>query len=317
MAGVERALTVPDEIKSFHTIIITMEIKLRPGKYIVAVSGGVDSVALLHALQEKPELELVVAHFDHGIRPDSGEDAWHVKNLAEDYDVPFVAVEGELGSGASEAAAREARYVFLRQVRGERDARAIITAHHQDDVLETAIINLLRGTGRKGLSSLASRDDLERPLLEIPKSTILAYAKQNNLRWREDSTNANQAYLRNYVRHRILPRFDEAARSELLRTVQASAQDNIEIDTLLVKYLPGSSAGRLNRLDFSLLPHEVAREVMAAWLRSHGLRDFDSLALERLVVAAKVGQPGSRFDVLRSYEMRVGVDSLALTRAER
>lgn len=283
----------------------------------MAVSGGVDSVALLHALQDKPGLELVVAHFDHGIRPDSGEDAWHVKNLAEDYDVPFVAAEGELGPGASEAAAREARYVFLRQVLDERNARAIVTAHHQDDVLETAIINLLRGTGRKGLSSLASRDDLERPLLEIPKSTILAYAKQNNLGWREDSSNANQAYLRNYVRRRILPRFDEAARSELLEVIQTSSHGNAEIDTLLVKYLPISASGELRRHDFNLLPHDMSREVMAAWLRSYDIRDFDSKTLERLVVAGKTARPGSRFDVLRDAEMRVSDKHLALVCAER
>ncbi len=290
---------------------------MEPGKYVVAVSGGVDSVALLHALQGKPGVDLVVAHFDHGIRPGSRQDTLHVKYLAEGYDLPFVTAEGRLGPGAGEAAAREARYAFLREARSRHGARAIITAHHQDDVLETAIINLLRGTGRKGLSSLGSHDDLARPLLGVQKPAIIAYAREHGLEWREDSTNADESYLRNYVRRQLLPRIGPEARRKLLDIVANSGAGNQEIDTLLVKYLPDSSGEGLDRLGFSLLPHEVAREVMAAWLRSRGLRGFDAPALERLVVAAKVGQPGNRFDVLRSYELLVDADSLALTRAER
>lgn len=317
MAGVKCALTMSDEIKSFHTIIIRMEIELEPGKYVVAVSGGVDSVVLLHALQGRPGVELVVAHFDHGIRPDSGEDALHVKHLAEGYDLPFVVAEGLLGSAASEAAARTARYAFLRRVQDEHQASAIITAHHQDDMLETVIINLLRGTGRKGLSSLSSREGLKRPLLHIPKSEILDYAEENNLKWREDSSNADENYLRNYIRRQLLPRIDQQSRKKLLNIIINSGESNQEIDTLLVKYLPISSGGNLNRQDFSLLPHAVSREVMAAWLRAYGIRDFDSKTLERLVIVAKTARPHSRTDVLRSVELHVGENDLALARAER
>src|SRR5437764_343012 len=128
----------------------------KPGKYVVAVSGGVDSVALLDMLARSDDLKLVVAHFDHGIRKDSAKDRKFVEDLAKNYDLPFVYEEGHLGSGTSEAVARGARYDFLHRVKKSHGAQAIITAHHQDDVLETAIINLLRGTGRKGLTSLTS-----------------------------------------------------------------------------------------------------------------------------------------------------------------
>src|SRR5690606_5271626 len=106
-------------------------IKIRPGKYVVAVSGGVDSMVLLDLLRQKPKLELIVAHFDHGIRPDSAEDRKLVQRVAKHYDLPFVYAEGKLGPKASEALAREARYAFLRRVQAEQGAEAIITAHHQ------------------------------------------------------------------------------------------------------------------------------------------------------------------------------------------
>ncbi len=187
-----------------------------PGRYVVAVSGGVDSMALLHALSRQPGLELVVAHFDHGIRDNSVEDRKFVQAFAQDNNLKFMYEEGKLGRQAGEAAARATRYKFLRKVLKDTDSRAIVTAHHQDDVLETAVINLLRGTNRKGLTSLASREDMERPLLAVPKRDIIAYAKEQGLEWREDSTNEDTDYLRNYVRHQLLPRFEDANRNQLL-----------------------------------------------------------------------------------------------------
>src|SRR5260221_102633 len=128
-----------------------MELNVNPGKYIVAVSGGVDSMALLDMLVVLPGLELVVAHFERGIRADSDQDRQLVAATAARYGLPFVFMRGNLGAGVSEAAARTARYAFLGRVRGAHNAGAIITAHHQDDVIETALINLVRGTGSRGL----------------------------------------------------------------------------------------------------------------------------------------------------------------------
>jgi tRNA(Ile)-lysidine synthetase-like protein len=160
-----------------------MKIQVEPGKYVVAVSGGVDSVVLLDLLRMYPGVHVVVAHFDHGIRDDSHLDRAHVQTLAQRYQLPFVYDKGRLGPGASEADARTARYDFLRKAQVASSADAIITAHHQDDVLETAIINLLRGTGRKGLSSLTSGEGIIRPLLEVPKSEIIDYAKRHRLQY--------------------------------------------------------------------------------------------------------------------------------------
>jgi tRNA(Ile)-lysidine synthase len=298
-----------------------MKIELQPGKYVIAVSGGIDSMSLLHVLRGRPGLELVVAHFDHGIRPGSSADRRFVAALAKKYELPFYYAEGKLGPNASEAAARRARYDFLRKIQNESGARAIVTAHHQDDALETAIINLLRGTGRKGLSALRSRPGIERPLLRLTKAEISDYARANRLAWREDSTNEDETYLRNYVRRRIMPRLERVSRARLLEIIANSANNSAKIDTLLVKYLPeDSSEGGgdvLSRQYFAGLSHAVAREVIAAWLRDRGLRDFDRKTLDRLVVGAKTGRPGSQFDVRRSAKLRVGQESLALVGLER
>lgn len=295
-----------------------MDLELDPGVYVVAVSGGVDSVALLHYLQSQPNLKLTVAHFDHGIRGDSEQDRKLVARLAQGYNLPFVFSEGRLGLGASEAVAREARYRFLREVAATVGARAIVTAHHQDDIIETAIINILRGTGRKGLTSLGSSHDFKRPVAHISKPTLVAYAKDNGLVWREDSTNMDQRYLRNYVRHNLANRIVADDRQNFLQNVDALRQTNEELDELLTQTLKAQLANNtIDRNWFIQLPHAVAKEIIATWLRTNGIRDFDKKTLERLVVAAKTGRSGAAFDVLHGVRIWVGIDSLALRGNER
>jgi len=281
----------------------------KPGKYVVAVSGGVDSVVLLDLLSQRPDLELVVAHFDHGIRPDSAEDEKFVRQLADKQGLPYVSGKAELGQGANEAMAREARYEFLRKAMEDSGADAIFTAHHLDDKLETAILNMLRGTRRKGLTALKSQDDIWRPLLRVSKVELQDYARQQRLEWREDSTNQDDKYLRNYVRHNIVPKLDKGQKADLLATLTELEVTNRQLDDLLNSLVNNEE---LDRRWFVGLSHDVAREVMAAWLRRNGLRDFDKKGIERLVVAAKTGRAGSRTDVLKGVSLEVGKDRLAL-----
>jgi tRNA(Ile)-lysidine synthase len=280
----------------------------KPGRYVLAVSGGVDSMVLLDLLAKRSGIELVVAHFDHGIRQDSAEDKKLVEAVAGKHHVPFVCLAGKLGSKTGEAKAREARYGFLRQVMKNERAQAIITAHHQDDVIETTILNMLRGTGRKGISSLKNQDVILRPLLNVPKKELIKYAKNNNLKWHEDSTNRDTAYLRNYVRHNIVPKLDEKSKNKLLQIVNDMQSTNKELDTLLVKHLQKD----LNRQWFASLPHDTAREFMAEWLRQNGIRDFDRPAIERLVISAKTARAGSKFPILKGWHMTVNKTDLAL-----
>lgn len=286
--------------------------------YVVAVSGGVDSVALLDILHKQGDLRLIVAHFDHGIREGSAEDRHFVEQLAATYNIPFTFDEGHLGAGASEAKARDARYAFLRRVKEASGAAAIVTAHHEDDVFETAVLNLLRGTGRKGLSSLKSTDEIYRPLLATPKANLVSYAHANGLEWREDSTNASDDYLRNYIRHNILPKFDPAARAQLRELITQAHEKNIEIDSLLAEQLHlQPSFDVLDRHWFIMLPHVVAKEIVAAWLRSRGITAFDKTLLERAVVAAKMYASGKQIDINARYKILVGRDDLALVPRDR
>ena len=176
-------------------------------KYVVAVSGGVDSVVLLDMLVSKQpsniyqlpttNYQLIVAHFDHGIRDDSNQDAIFVAKLAKKYGLPYVEKRVDLGVNASEEKARDERYDFLRSVAKQHDAK-LVTAHHADDVIESIAINLSRGTGWRGLAVIDS--DVIRPLTDMNKSEILSYARNHNLKWREDSTNSTNVYLRNRIR---------------------------------------------------------------------------------------------------------------------
>lgn len=280
------------------------------GKYVVAVSGGVDSMVLLDILHREPGLELIVAHYDHGIRPDSYEDRQLVQKTAQDYGLPFEYEEGKLGTNASEAVARAKRYDFLRRVQEKHQARAIITAHHQDDMLETAILNMLRGTGRKGLSSLASRQGVIRPLLKSTKQEIYDYAKSHQIEWREDITNSDERYLRNYIRHQIMPRLSAGNRQELLNLLESTAELNINIDQILEGQI--KQADTLNRYWFIMLPFNVSCEVMAAWLRQNNITSFDRPLIERLTVVAKTKSASKIAPINARWQMRSGKQDIRL-----
>lgn len=295
-----------------------MHTRLAPGTYVVAVSGGVDSVALLDMLQKQASLRLVVAHFDHGIRDDSADDLRHVRQLAAWYGLPFVSHAGFLGPNASEAVARKRRYEFLHQVRRAANARAIVTAHHQDDLVETAVVNMVRGTGRRGLSALKSTDVIKRPLLHRSKQELIEYAKERQLAWREDSTNVDTKYLRNHIRHEIIPRLDSSQRAELLRLIRRAHDLNEEIEAHLVNHLHVRlDKDVLDRAWFIQLPHTVAREVMHAWLRRHKIKDIDRKTIERLVVAAKAYQQGKRIHIDKQHTLWVRQSKLAITHTAR
>lgn len=200
-------------------------------KYILAVSGGVDSVVLLDmfATGRLPirtclgpsattyyllptTYEIIVAHFDHGIREDSAIDAKFVGDLAKKYGLKFETKREELGQNASEELARDRRYEFLRSVAKKYSAK-LVTAHHSDDIIESIAINLIRGTGWRGLAVMDS--DIYRPLFDMTKSEVIKYAKKNNLEWHDDSTNSSEVYLRNRIRKKIID-LDEDSKRQLL-----------------------------------------------------------------------------------------------------
>ncbi len=259
---------------------------LNPGKYVLAVSGGIDSVVLLNMLSNLSDVELIVAHFDHGIREDSKEDRKFVEDLAKQYNLRFEYAEGHLGKNASEDTARKARYKFLEATVKKYYADAIVTAHHQDDVIETMMLSIIRGTKRKGLSSLKSTDEVLRPLLHMRKKDILDYAKKNSLKWREDSTNQDEKFLRNWVRKNVVNKLDESQREELLNIYENAAKTNIEIDYIFAE-IHGNQNVKLEKQLLHELNHKESTELVAYWLRSNDVKEFNSKQIEQIVVNAK------------------------------
>lgn len=275
--------------------------------YIVAVSGGVDSVVLLHMLIHGkvvgfagPDLaQYVVAHVNHGIRDNSGDDQQFVRNLAEVYGLVFETSDLGLGKDASEDEARSARYEFLEEVARKHHTSHIIIAHHGDDVVETAVLNIIRGTGRSGLSSLRSKPFRVRPLLHMRKQEIKQYADDNNLEWVEDSTNLDNTNLRNHIRNVVLPKASEEWHSEFATLLQKSKKNNDLLDNNIATLLQYrfSKKAVLKRSWFALLDHTVACEVMRAVLLTLKIKNITKELIERLVVALKTGKPGSVVDI--------------------
>lgn len=267
------------------------------GTYIVAVSGGIDSVVLLDMLFQHKNLQLIVAHFDHGIRDDSAKDAQFVRELAESYGLAFEAERTELGKQASESDARKARYNFLRKIFNQYKADAIITAHHQDDTIETSMINILRGTGRRGLTSLRDRPGLLRPLLSVPKQEIINYAQTHSLSWREDSTNTDKKYLRNKLRHDVVAKMSPENRQAWLKIIDFARTNNEKLDTEVQQLLrKGLHKNQLvlSRQWFIKLPHDVCREIIHSILARAGAKDVDKKTVERLVVQVKTLPNGKK-----------------------
>ncbi len=256
--------------------------ELRAGdKLLVAVSGGVDSVVLLnllHTCAGPLKLRLHVAHLDHQIRTDSSADADFVRHLCDELGVPCLIAVCDVPALAAverlslEMAGRQARREFLQREASRVGARLIVLAHHRDDQVETFMLRLLRGSGVTGLSAMQPlHGRWWRPLLECSREQILDYAQEQQLEWVEDLSNSDPAYLRNRLRHQLLPQMREinprydGRLSELCRQLQAdeiywqqqvavvlprlivAETDGLRLDRSLLLELPEALRGRVLR----------------------------------------------------------------------
>ena len=215
-----------------------------PGaRLVVAVSGGGDSLCLLGALLALRERghplapgELMVAHLDHGLRgAESHEDARFVQRLAVELGLPCVIEQVEMASEAfSEDSARRLRYAFLRRVAAEYDAERIVTGHTRDDQAETILLHWLRGGGLAGLRGMTPlHEDIARPLLDVTHTQTLAYCAVLGWQPREDSSNRDPRFLRNRIRHELLPlleTYNPGIRDLLIRNGELLAEDDAYLD---------------------------------------------------------------------------------------
>ncbi|MEM1043388.1 MAG: tRNA lysidine(34) synthetase TilS [Bacteroidota bacterium] len=185
-------------------------------RVVVGVSGGVDSVVLLHLLRAAG-YEVTAAHVNYGLRgADADADEALVRTLCRQSDMPLKVHRAGI-EGSVQAAAREARYAFFGEVACQVGAAAVATAHHRDDQAETVLLNLFRGAGLVGLAGMPLRRPLVpdseveviRPLLWAARAEIEAYARTHDLAWREDASNRSLAYRRNALRHAVLPLIEQ------------------------------------------------------------------------------------------------------------
>ena len=250
---------------------------------VLAVSGGVDSMAMLDLMRKNfPAAELVVATFDHGTRESSKVDADFVSDVCATLHLRVFKGEAELGAGVSEEAAREKRYEFLRKVAYDTKGE-IYTAHHLDDLVESVAINLARGTGFRGLAVL-NAPDVKRPFLDgsfrkvFDKHDILTYAGENNMCFRQDPTNTSDDYLRNRLRPAV-SELSRKTKNEIYELWQKQVSLVREIDETIDSLLPEDLT--FKRAWFKDLDDDVAIEILRAALNRANvpatrpqLRDF-------------------------------------------
>ncbi len=324
----------PEDFQSKVLGFIVSRRLLRPGmKVVVGVSGGVDSVALLHVLKEATPLSLSlhVAHLNHLLRPEAGEEARFVQRLAHSWGIPVTIGYADVRRIAAakktsvEAAGRIARYAFLRHVARMVGAERIAVAHHADDRVETILLNLLRGTGPSGLSGIPARNGaVVRPLLCVRREEIEGYCRKAGLTWCVDPSNLSTDYRRNKVRHQLLPflrrEFNPRVEDALLRLAEIVEEEDrflrgcaLKVGRRLVKE---RDRGRLrwDLVRFLKLPRPLQRRLLRAAVVevAGGLEDLGYTHVEDSLRLLSDGVPGAEIHLPGGVRIRKGYQEFAV-----
>ena len=263
---------------------------------VVGFSGGLDSTVLLHWLvsQAKYQDKLLAVHVHHGLSPNANHWRDHCQECCDSLQIPYQTIQVVINSDANkEEAARIARYDALSQFISPRTC--LLTAHHQDDQAETILLNLLRGSGVKGLSGIAevapfNQGQLLRPLLTTPRAALLAYAIQHQLSWIEDESNSNVNFSRNFIRHQVLPllqiKWPQASQnlartSQLCRDAEANLTELTRLDCHELNI-----EGPLTHLSLRPLLDLSERRLMnvlRGWLQKNMVRCPNYATLKRII----------------------------------
>jgi len=267
-------------------------------RYLIGVSGGRDSVALLHWLINLGYKKLIVCHLNHQLRGRSSDaDARFVKNLAGKYELDF-----ELGAAnvrtfakkkktSIETAAREVRYSFFAKNAKRHGCHTIFLAHHADDLVETFLLNLIRGAGLTGLAAMRDVSirhiggiDLKivRPLLPVWRKDIDKYVRECHLIFREDATNKKLAATRNRIRNRIIPYLEKSLGRNVRQNIWRTAVIAAEEEKWLDSEVPDSANADLSVPRLRALPVALQRRAILKWLRAQNMPDVGFDIIERV-----------------------------------
>lgn len=290
-------------------------LKPLPEHLMVAVSGGVDSVAMLHALisvGKKP----VVLHFHHGWREESDLDRSFVKSLAAGYGLKFMSAKARTSSAVKkqETEARRQRYDFFAKAAAKVKIQELVLAHQADDQVETYLLHLLRGSGAgsQGMRSQTSRDGLVllRPWLSVWREEIVCYARFHHLAWKEDSSNRDVRYRRNFIRHRLVPYLKKNISSQISRNLLRAAEIYQAEQTFWEDLCHSDALSiRLSVAYLKSLPLARQRRTLLLWLQQWRVRDIsfqDVEAVRGLLeqrLPAKVNLTQGRFVRRRAGEI--------------
>jgi len=294
-------------------------------RYLIGVSGGRDSVALLHRLVDLGYKNLIVCHLNHQLRGRSSDaDARFVEKLVTTYNrriagqalrlpdpragkrsarptTEMAHVDFELGTTnvralakkkrmSTETAGRHARYSFFARVAKRRKCRTIFLAHHADDLVETFLLNLLRGAGTTGLAAMREVSTrhirnvdltIVRPLLAVGRSEINKYVRQSRLKFHEDVSNKDLAPVRNRIRRRVIPYLEKTLGRTLRRNIWRTAMILAEEEDFFESFLPERFSETLDVKSLRSLPPPLQRRILKKWLQSTEVRDIGFDLIER------------------------------------
>ncbi len=284
-------------------------------KFLIGVSGGRDSLVLLHALSALHYQKLVVCHLNHGLRGKEGmADATLVRRQARFLGLPFETERVSASQAARETgqsvelAARELRIAFFSQCARRHRCPRLFLAHHAGDQIETCLFNFLRGSGAAGIAGIKPLSQIGslqilRPLLSLSRQEITAYAEENQLPWREDASNAETVYTRNRLRHEVLPAVERVMGPAFPAAILRAAEILREEDAWMESQIPPVPS-RLSTPNLLGMPLALRRRLVRRWLIHHGIAEAGFQETERVLSLLRGEAGPSKINLPQGHHAR-------------
>lgn len=311
-------------VKKIQNTSFQRDLFQKGDKIILAVSGGPDSACMLDIfsrLQEKYNLDLIIAHANYGLRgKDSERDEKFVRSLAKKYQLKVKVLKAKIKSKSNlENNLRDIRYDFFEKVRAENNFDWVAVAHNLDDQVETFLMRIIRGAGLQGLSAMQFRNKkVIRPLLDVSREKILEYLKENKIKWKLDKTNLETKFLRNKIRNILIPilekKFNPSIKKTIFDSVVSIASDYDLILDLAEKAcskFPSLQISKLLELHPSL-QRQVLRRAIGRIKASP--KNIDASHIEEILKMARSTKNKAQGVVLLGLKISRKGDKLQITR---